>query len=108
MKKVKPLRIIGKDFRNRPIQSSDTGSIPVNSNICTVDGYISRNKSLPNAKPEDDLPAYCPPKRSTPEGEDDTGAEWKHGDMSDFQAIVRDYQINDKYKKGDVNGVSES
>jgi hypothetical protein len=100
VKKPKPLRITGKDFRNRPPNFvEDSEPIAVSSNLCTVVGYIKRNKNLPKADPTDDLPDYCPPKKGEGLGEQDQGPEWKPGDMVDFQTHVRDYDVYGDYTK---------
>jgi hypothetical protein len=115
VKKVKPLKIIGKDFRNRPPTSEDSEPIAVSSNLCTVVGYINRNKNLPKADATDDLPDYCAPhKEKMPEeGEE---PEWKPSELLEFQTHVRDYDVygdytknrgNDAFKKSKLSKMQE-
>ncbi len=102
MKKPKPLRIIGKDFRKRRLFAVDSQDITLTDGACTVVGYIKNNKNPPKTVEEGaDCADYREPYKAPREDEGENAPGFAPGDVWDISKQVRSFKFRGPHKEED-------
>lgn len=98
MNKVKPLRIVGPNFRKRRSLEGETPNIILTNGACEVDGYIKNNrKPLLIEEEETDCADYREPYKAPREDAGENAPGFAPGDVWDISKKVRKFKLIGPY-----------